>query len=437
MRTAVVLLLLVITHASCQAQRQDEPMNILFYRTDVEHPISLSVAPTAIRPAEHRVRAAAVPEEGAYQRPLANAQRNARLPVSAEHGVREVRWKAALDAAFAPHFVLHRGNRVVVQQEGAWQLFDTQGVPLAEGARSAGDMVIDTVQKVFYLNTHNGLLEARELSTGAVSYSLFPMFGAGYIRSVLASQEQRLWIVGTELPVMSHRDTRPPEYTLLEVQDLGHPLEQDEDGILTSNQRLETLMTRPVPMLAAMHNQTLVLAAPGHVFLIDDALQVQADLQGAFTPLAMSLDESGFIYLIVWTEEEEGGQRHALWVLTPQGERLVDVALPERAEYGPPIIGYNRLVYILLDDRVLAVSPEGEVRWNEHAGGPVAGAVATADGQLLVAAGGYIVAFDPAGERSVFFYEEGTQWMTPPVLTERQRLFIASEQYLYCLQHKP
>jgi sugar lactone lactonase YvrE len=151
----------------------------------------------------------------------------------------------------------------------------------------------------------------------------------------------------------------------------------------------------------------------------------------------MSLDESGFVYVIVLTEGADGVQRHAVWVLTPQGERLMDVTLPEMTDYSPPIVGYNHQVYILLEDRILAISSEGDVLWNEGAGGPIAGAVVTADGQLVVAAGSLIVAFDAAGERSVLYYEEGTQWMTPPVLTERQRLFIASQQHLYCLQLKP
>jgi hypothetical protein len=151
----------------------------------------------------------------------------------------------------------------------------------------------------------------------------------------------------------------------------------------------------------------------------------------------MSLDESGFIYLVVLIEEEDGAHRYALWALTPQGEQVMDVTLPKRSGYGPPIVGYNYQVYILLGDRILAISPEGDVLWNKATGASIAGAIATADDQLLVAAGEMISAYDAAGERTVLFYEEGVAWATPPVLTERQQVYVASQHHLYGLQPKP
>ena len=436
-----LLSLLLIACVSCQAQPQNPTMDILFYRTDVEKPITLGVAPTAIRNADAAwvlPPPAAAKGEGAYTRPFANGQRNSRTPIALPEGIWEVAATMPLDEAYAAEFVLRVGDRLLVQQDEAWQLFDRDGTLLAQGGRETGEVVVDAVHERFYTNDHTGFIKAWDLATGDAAFLLFPLFGQGYDRSVVRANGERLWLVGTELPVMSHRETRPPEYTILEAHSLGHPLRTDEEKMLLSSRRLETLMTRPVPMLTAAGAPGLVLAAPGHVFLVDEALQVTADLQGTFKPLALSLDEAGLIYLIVRVpdEEVEGAETRALWGLTADGQRFLNVPIPETPgdSYRPPLIGYDRTVYVLLEHEVMAIDPDGALRWQQHAGAPIAGAVVTADHQVLVSAGPRILALDPSsGERRLVFEGPGDTLQTPPVLAALDRLLVASGSQVFDL----
>ncbi len=438
---AYLLSVTLIALASCQAQPLDPTMDISFYRTDVEKPIALDVAPTVIRDADAEwvlPPPAAADGDGMYTRPFANGQRNSRLPAALPDGIWEVAATLPLDNAYAAEFVLHVERRLLVQQSEAWQLVDRDGTPLARGGREDGEVVVDPEHERFYTNDHTGFIKAWDLATGEPQFLLFPMFGQGYNRSVLRANGERLWLVGTELPVMSHRATRSPEYTILELHTLGNPLRTDEEQMLLSNRRLETLMTRPVPMLTAVGASGLVLTAPNHLFLVDEALQVTADLQSVFTPLAISLDEAGLMYLIVRVpdEAEEGVETRALWGLTPDGQRFLNVPIPAMPgdAYRPPMVGYDRTVYVVLEHEVVAVEPDGTQRWQQNAGAPIAGAVVTANHQVLVTAGPRILALDPAtGERRLVFEGPGDTLRTPPVLVSPKRLVVASDSQLFDL----
>lgn len=459
-----LLNVLLVLCVGCQAQPQnpDQPenstMDILFFRESLEEPTGLDVTPTEIRPAAEDISPpspATSGEEVAYTHPYANGQRNGRVPVARPEG----RWEGADTMALVDpaRELLYLDGDVLVQQEKFWQFFDRNGTLLGQGSRAEGDITLDFENNRFYTNDDTGYIKAWEFSTADLLFNLFPNFGMGYDRSVLKTQGTHVWIAGTALRAMTHRQVDlPPLPTVLEVHTLGETLETDGD-LLTSNRRLETLIARPEESareelmlessMIATTEEGLVMTTPDHIFRMDDSLQVTADLQGDFSPLDLSLDEAGLVYLVVRVPDEQDeespvggldGQNdgpRALWGITPEGERFLNAPLPERAGEvaGPPLIGYDHTVYVLLGTRVVAVGPTGEVRWRHRVGAPIEGGIVTADNELIVTTGSRVTALTPEGERQFLWEAPDGPLRTSPVLVSPSRLYVASASTLYHL----
>lgn len=439
-RAAVVLMAVVLQPGTegCTAQEKTRPMNTIFYRDDVEKPIALSVPPTQVHaPSDKWVPSPQAPDSahGFYCRPFANAMRNSRLPRPSGAGFRKILWQSDLDPSSHPRFVLNGGGRLLVQKDFAWELFDEQGSRIIRGGSGAGDIFLDAENSLFYTTDQDGLVVARNLSDGKEAYAFFPMFGSGYVRTVLAREKRNVWVIGIEIPQVSHSASRPAEYTVMEVQDLGESLKKDEDGILMSNLRIAMLITRPVPLLTAMTGTKLVLGAPNHVYITDEQLNVTKDLEFAGTPETMSLDEEGRMYLVAQTEDENKVAVRVLMVLSPDGTEVMRTRLPDHSAtlIAPPIVGYDHTTYLLQDDTIVAVGVDGKTRWKTFAGGAIVGAVSMADGKLLVSAGSIIASYDANGEREVQFVIENENWTTPPIMTAAGQLIAASEKKLYCM----
>jgi len=412
-------------------------MSAIFYDVETNNPVKLEIDPVTIQAGTGFTP---IPyfkptsRNDGYFRPFANQQLNSRLAVALPETAWEIRWKAELGQGFLTTFVLQAVDRFMVQQEGAWQLFNFEGANLGRGARGEGDVVVDPINRLFYFCDNSGLITAGDLSNGNEKFAMFAYFGKGFRRTVISRFDKKMMILSLELPVMSAREYRNPEYAIIEVQDAGNIAAKDEDGILTSAHRVASLMSRTRPFLMAVNENTLALATLNHVFLANAQLHITANFQEEFTPLAVSLDEATRIYLIVRTKED----RRVLWVLTPKGEQIVNVDIPviPGEAYTPPIVGYDHNIYLTLKDRILAIDQQGKVLWRQHAGGTIGGAVVTADDQLLVAAGSAITAFDAKGERKLLHFFEGETLSTPPILTDQGVLLVASQRQLYCLAPK-
>ena len=409
-------------------------MTAIFYESDWETPLQLDVEPMAIRPgsAPVSVPEVSLPQDrSGYLRSFANQSLNSRLTAALPEGNWEILWRTDLDETLHSTFALQTAGRILLQQETSWQLFDHNGAAISWGGRGDGDLVIDTANGLFYHCHHLGFMSAADLFSGELQFLISACLGRGFQRTLISKYDQRAVILSSELPVISGDNERDPEYTFVEAQELGNPPGTDEDNVLTSAKTVSTLISRTMPLLTAAHNGGLVIAVPDHVFLIDENMRITADLQSEFIPLAMSLDETGRICLIVHTEEE----KNALWVLTSDGERVIDTDVPamDNNMYTPPIIGYDHRVYVTLEDRILAISPEGEELWSQYVGA-MSGACVTADDRLLVSAGNIVSAFDAQGERQFLFYFPDEILATSPVLTRRGRLIVASQSHLYCLK---
>ncbi|HEX7070868.1 MAG TPA: hypothetical protein VF190_08685, partial [Rhodothermales bacterium] len=290
-------------------------MEISFYKGDLETPAEVSVAPTAIRDA---VTDTVAPEsEGADEpvltAPFVSPARNGRLPVPAGRSVWEIESTVPLRDAFPAEALLYAKGRILVQQKEAWELRDESGATLAQGARDPGAVFLDVENGRFYVNDPTGFLKAHDLDTGAVQFLLYPLFGRGYVRSVLQARGDRIAFVGTELPVMSHRETRPPAYTIMELHDVAPPIQVDDEKVIRSNRLIESLVARPVPLIAVARGNGLALAAPDHLFFVNEDLRIEADLQESFTPITLSADDAGRVYVVVSTQSEDGPAVTSLW----------------------------------------------------------------------------------------------------------------------------
>ena len=196
-----ILLAVVLQPGSdrCTAQEKTETMNTVFYRDDVEKPISLSVSPVKVKASGDiwtPMPQSPDPAHGFYSRPYANAMRNSRIPYPSGGGFRKILWVADLDASSRPRFVLNGGGRLLVQKDFAWELFDDQGSRIIRGGSGAGGIFLDAEDSLFYATDQDGLVVARNLSDGKEAYSFFPMFGSGYVRTILAREKRNVWVHG-------------------------------------------------------------------------------------------------------------------------------------------------------------------------------------------------------------------------------------------------
>ncbi len=117
-----------------------------------------------------------------------------------------------------------------------------------------------------------------------------------------------------------------------------------------------------------------------------------------------------------------GGQNHA-WKITPSGEIGFDFVLPGGPVLldHPPIVGYDHSVFQLSGQHIYVIGANGRLRWSRVAEGGLAGAVVTADGQLVVSEGRYVVAYDANGERRKVVCFDGETLTSPPILNEAEK----------------
>jgi hypothetical protein len=286
-------------------------------------------------------------------------------------------------------------------------------------------MIVDAAHNLFLYINPDAYLEARRLTAGEHEFRILPAYGDIYSRIHLARQGNRVAIAGVERELDPHGG-HPATHSLVEVIDLGASPKADDLGFLSNASALGTLLI-PVPRLVAASSPDLIVAATHDwVYLINWDLQVQAGLEGSFDPQAISLDESGRIYLLA----ERGGVQ-SLLLLKSGGERLYSLDLPPASArpLAPPIVGFDHTVYVLSGSRIFAVDAVGHQKWTKSAAS-ITGAVITADNRLVVADGGGVAVYDEAGEKTELLRQAGL--VTPPVLTREGELLVASRSAVYC-----
>lgn len=365
-----------------------------------------------------------------------NPARNSRTNMSLGNHIWETKWSTSIEDGFIPEHLLIHKNRIIVYGNGNWNLFDDNGKLLNSGLTGISEISIDEAEMQFYFSDINGLIQVRDLNDGSYRHSIFAMYGEDYFRSMILIKDNHLLISSTEFMDDPHGNhTR--NHSIIEVQELGNPKTFDKNNYLVSANRLNTISIRSVNVWNAFDNGILVTAVPDHILISDMQLNVKKVLKDKFTPVKMSLDQSGRIYLIVKTISESEQTSTSLWVLTQDGKRIVNAAIVSNDSVTyPPAIGYDGTIFIQFENFVSAYNNEGSMLWNNRTSGETGGAVATADNFLLLSEGNLISALDKTGERKFVFKLDDETLCTPPVLTDKNEIIVASDEKLYCLKIK-
>lgn len=403
----------------------------LFFEIPLEESTKIEIAATPIRPsAAAALPKAAAPADAACARPFCNDEWNSRLGKGVPAVQWPIRWETALNPKFPPSYIAQAGDRILVEGGGQWQLFDRNGKMLSSAAIKSGQSVMDPAHALIYAVDQDGALSAYRFADGRKVFTTSLAYGDTFWRQFLARSGSRLIILGVEQEAFPHRPT-PPNKSVIEVKELADPLRVDPSGQLLSVRDAGNLRAESSKVTMALHAGTLAFAVPDRIYLVDLNLKVGAALEESFEPVVLSLDEAGRVYLIA-----KRGEQLSLWVITPQGQRVLAYDLPP--EFGipsvPPIVGYDHRIYLTGAGRTLAINPDGKLAWEQPMSGPAA---VTADDQLLVASGSVLVAFDGRGNRRVIRDFQGDVLKTPPITASDGDILVASAQRLYRLTPLP
>ena len=364
-----------------------------------------------------------------YLTPERNSRLESELPVN---DLWELKWKADIDSSAIPWFLLIKNDRIIIQNESGWQLFDTSGKLINSGIRSEGEIKISQSKDIFYVNDPSGFIQTINLTTGKREYYFYPYLGKGFERSVIFSNGNKIVNFGFELPVMTHNSPiKIPEMNILEEIKIGSSTEIDEDGVLNTSVENNNLLIKSDKINFALHDSTVVFAIPNQIYFLAPDLEVIKELTGDFIPLAMSLDEKMRIYLIADIEIENRFQTE-FWIVDPEGNLICRTEIPS-IEYNfltPPAIDITHTVYIPYKNKIIAVSSSGEILWEEYIQQPLGG-IAAINNYLFVSEGSILTAIDHKGERR-FFYNFDDDLFTSPILVNNQ-IFVATRKHLYCL----
>jgi outer membrane protein assembly factor BamB len=395
-----------------------------------QEPVNLGVIPLAIHPAQPVTVGVARPEpDTSVRRRFINDERNSRLTGALGRSKWEMLWRADLPPTLEPTRLLASGDRALLY--GAlWQLCDTKGHLIATGSRGPGEITLDPERKLFFATDQFGLVAAYRTQDGQKSFALSLYYGQAFERLFLARRDNHLIATGMHLAVDGHAPT--PDMSDIEIVDMGDPAHQkswnDENGPVVA----ADLIRQSRRFFVAMHGGTIALSTEDRVYLLDLNLKFRAALAGSFTPVEMSLDELGRIYLLADT-----GSQHALWLVTPAGERLYVFELPHGSSaLYPPIIGYDHTAYVISHGYIYAVGQDGKLNWSRQSSGPIAGATVTADDKLLTSEGNKLVAWDHTGERELLYSAPSDEFTTAPVLLNTGELLVGSRAQLYCLKRQ-
>ncbi|HSD62286.1 MAG TPA: PQQ-binding-like beta-propeller repeat protein [Ignavibacteriaceae bacterium] len=411
-------------------------METIFYHDNFGNPLTLDIIPVQIKEAgaKESFKDFNFSEEQKnyltrYINPERNSRMNSGLP---QNEVWKIKWSSKIDSSSIPWYILIKDDRLIVQNESGWQLFDTAGNLISSGLRAEGDIVINKSDKSFYLNDPSGYIQNVDLNSGKRKFYVYPYLGKGFKRSVIYTNGNEIIESGYELPVMTHNSTiKPPDMNILEQINIDNPVETDEDGILKPPVQSKNLLVKAGSIITAIHDSTVIIAAPDHIYFLDADLNIIKDLSGNFTPLDMSIDEEMRIYLLAGIDRNEQFISE-FWLINSEGNLICKTEIPalDLNNLTPPVIGYNHTAYIAYNEKIVAVAPTGKILWENYIQKPLAG-IAVVKDYLFLSEGNLLTAFDSNGERR-FFYQFDDELSTSPLLVNNE-IFVATRKNLYCI----
>lgn len=414
-------------------------MNTQFYISDLDTPVSLDINSIRIKPSEEKITfkdyEAPVSTNGYFTR-YHNSERNSRLnSLLPETDLWEVKWLSSINSSYAPWYLMIKNDRILLQNETGWQLFDINGMQIGEGTKEQGEIILSKAEDVFYLNDHSGYMQAIDLITGKEKYNVYPFLGKGFERSVIITEDDKIIIKAFELPVMTHSSTiKTPETNIFEIINLGTSRETDRDGVLRTSDKSENLILKESKIITAVHGSYIIAAAPNHIYIIDEKLQIKKDFTEDFIPLELSVDEEMRIYLLVQIPLDNKYETE-FWMLDSNGSLIFKKSIsPIELNYlAPPAIDYSHNAYIMYEQKIIAVTPSGNVLWEEYIQQPLSG-ISSGKDHLLVSEGSLLTSFNHQGVRKLIYnFDEN---LAAPALLFNDEIFAVTKTNMYCLKPK-
>jgi len=357
-----------------------------------------------------------------------DASLTGRLGASMPGGSWSVAAKAPVDDEAGIRAVLTAGDRIVVQTDEGWALFDDALRPVGVGPAAAGVLVLDPAQHLLWSPDPTGSLRAASLRDGAEAYVVPSAFGGGFERRLLVRRGGTLIVGGVAAGPETHGGPASSG-AFLEVIELGDPGAVDpmkllESAVTAAERRVDTRV-----FAAAVGDGVIAMAEPEGVVLLDLRLEPRGGRVPVRSVSALSLDERGDVHVV---SEQAGTWTYGL----VHGGRAVAqraVASPLGRRIRPPVVAADHRVYLVGDDRLGVFDPGVRPVGEWAVGARVSGAMIGGDGSLLVGAGHEILAFDRDGTRSVLHDFGREQVRTAPVLDAKGRLLVATTASVYVL----
>ena len=415
-------------------------MTEIIYRTSrsrrVDLPDGVPIHAGAPKTRASRARPRTLGAPCAFGVPEQNSRAGGECPSGA------LRSSHAFEPELHPSLLLASSDRVYALGRLRWDLHDLGGARVATGQRAAGSTWLDP--SVFLQLDPMGLLRMRQPSDGVERAWLSLFMGNNFGRHFVAVHGERLVVGGFE-NVESAEHEHVPELSSIELWSLEEPLNQAPTGQLRPGLE-QPLLFNTAKLLTASYDGGIVAAYEGRIVRIDWELEVTSLLTGSFTPIALSLDEAGWTYLIVDEPAAEGSPAptptpapaRCLWIVAPSGERTVRVPLPAplaTKARTPPIVGHDHRVIIVGGGALLALDARGELLFARRTSDACPGAIITADDQLLVSDGADLVVIDPAGQRAVLRHFDDGALVTAPVMDPSGDVLVATNETLHRLAH--
>ena len=312
---------------------------------------------------------------GGALRPYVNDQLNSRstraLPPADNW---KIHWQQEIENGFMPAFVLQAADRILLQGPSGLKLLNlADGKAIITDGLGAGNPVLDADSGMFFHPEISSMIAARRLSDGARVFVTGSYAGNQFSRLYLARRGRRLLVVSIEYRGDPH-GAHLPNFSAVQVQDLGEPPQPDENQMLVEAKTLAEFTRETGNLVTAVNNETIVIAAPNRILITDFGLYKQKEFKAEFVPLAMSLDEAGRIY-----PHRSIKRSHRLLVGLAGRSALPLSCCRADLQIGPapPIVGYNHRAYIIGSNRVLGIDPNGKLAWVQALKSPRATAVVT------------------------------------------------------------
>jgi len=387
--------------------------------------IAVTVPPASVHPVSPTPRPRATSADAHVRRMGGTDALDGRSAASLPPG----RWvedgRVALDPDDRSLALLSTADRLVLSSEGPWAIFDHGLGRVGAGMRAGGDVTVDPEHGLLYATDPSGCLGAHHLADGGRAFAIPLMLGLEWERGYVARRGQRVIVLSRERPLDPHAHV-PRLRCMIEACDVGDPEVVGPDGFLESAVGAGDLVRTTPVLLAACRDRSIVLATTDRLYGLDLELTIEAAVEGAFTPVAMSLDEARRVHLVCSTPRGP-----AYWAIGLDGGRTVEA--PLRATFAgtpfPPLVAHDHHVFVLARGGIAAFDPGGALRWERYDLGPIAGGLVTADDRLLVSAGERLLALRPDGTGEVLQGVGEALW-TGPVLTPEGVLFVATRHQL-------